>query len=74
MKAMAVSMYARGNMSFRGIGRLLGVSHVNVMRWIKAYTQILPEPSPRDDQVVIMADEMCHFIKRDLQTLALESV
>src|ERR1700761_1897735 len=36
MKALALLLYAMGNMSFCGIGRLLKVSDVSVLRWVRA--------------------------------------
>src|SRR3978361_1862277 len=35
MKAMAVLLYAMGNMSFGMIGCILGVSDVSVLRWVR---------------------------------------
>src|SRR3954470_8569252 len=45
MKAMAVLLSAMGNMSFGMIGRILGVSDVSVLRWVRAEAQALPEPA-----------------------------
>src|ERR1700758_2355464 len=36
MKALALLLYAMGNMNFCGIGRLLKVSDVSVLRWARA--------------------------------------
>ena len=45
MKAMAVLLYAMGNMSFGMIGRILGVSDVSILRWVRAEAEALPEPA-----------------------------
>ena len=44
MKALAVLLYGMGGMSFSGIGRLLGVSDVAVLKWVHAEAAGLPEP------------------------------
>src|SRR3954466_8435549 len=56
MKAMAVLLYAMGNMSFGMIGRILGVSDVSVLRWVRAEAQALPEPDvPADVKVLVQS-------------------
>jgi transposase-like protein len=50
--------------SFRRIGRHLGVDHVTVMNWVKAYTHQLPDapvPAERPLHIVEM-DELYTFI------------
>lgn len=64
MKAMAVLLYAMGNMSFGMIGRLLGVSDVSVLRWVRAEAETLPEPDSPADVKVLVIDEMWHFVKK----------
>ncbi len=64
MKAMAVLLYAMGNMSFGMIGRLLGVSDVSVLRWVRAEAEALPEPAVPADVKVLILDEMWHFVKK----------
>jgi hypothetical protein len=66
MKALALLLYAMGNMSFCGIARLLGVSDVAVLNWIRTEARKLPEPSAAADQVVITLDEMWHFLQKKL--------
>ena len=49
-------------LSFRQIGRQLGVSHVSVMNWVKAHADQLPEtPMPENVDTVEM-DELYTFI------------
>ena len=64
MKAAAVLMYAKGNMSFGAIGRLLGVSDVSVLRWVRAEARTLPEPEVGAGAKVVLIDEMWHFVKK----------
>ena len=66
MKAMAVLLYGMGNMSFSMIGRLLGVSNVAVLKWIRAEASALPEPEVAAQVVTVEVDEMWHFIEKSL--------
>lgn len=67
MKALAVLLYAMGNVSFGSIARLLGVSDVAVLNWVRDEARKLPEPSTKGDVVVVTLDEMWHFVKKRLQ-------
>jgi len=67
MKALAVLLYAMGNVSFGSIARLLGVSDVAVLNWVRDEARSLPEPSIKADMVVVTVDEMWHFVKKRLQ-------
>jgi transposase len=64
MKALAVLLYGMGNMSFRMIGRLLGISDVAVLKWIRAEASALPEPAVPAKVVTVEVDEMWHFLKK----------
>jgi len=67
MKALAVLLYAMGNVSFGSIARLLGVSDVAVLNWVRDEARSLAEPSTKADVVVVTLDEMWHFVKKRLQ-------
>jgi transposase-like protein len=69
MKAMAVLLYAMGNMSFGMIGRLLGVSDVSILRWVRAEAEALPEPAVPADAKVLVLDEMWHFVEKKSDAL-----
>ena len=71
MKALAVLLYGMGNMSFNGIGRLLGVSDVAVLKWVRAEAVTLPEPEVPATVVTVEVDEMWHFLKKICQALGL---
>src|SRR4051794_20064314 len=45
MKALAVLLYALGNVSQGMIAKLLGVSHVAVYKWVRAAGEEAPAPS-----------------------------
>lgn len=63
LRHQAVKLYVDG-MSFRRIGRQLGVDHVTVMHWVRAYSDQLPDapvPTERPLHVVEM-DELYTFI------------
>ena len=62
MKALAVLMYTLGNASFGMIGRMLGVSNVAVMKWIRKEAEQLPEPAVPKEATLIQIDEMWHFV------------
>ena len=66
MKALAVLLYGMGNMSFSMIGRLLGVSDVAVLKWVRAEASALPEPQVAAEVVTVEVDEMWHFLKKSL--------
>jgi transposase-like protein len=67
VKALAVLLYAMGNMSFCGIGRLLGVSDVAVLNWIRKEAEGLAAPEMPADVEIVMLDEMHHFLKKSQQ-------
>ncbi|MGI4802917.1 MAG: IS1/IS1595 family N-terminal zinc-binding domain-containing protein [Janthinobacterium lividum] len=66
MKALAVLLYGMGGMSFSMIGRVLGVSDVAVLKWVRAEAAALPEPEVSSSVVTVEVDEMWHFIKKSL--------
>jgi transposase len=68
MKALALLLYAMGNLSFRGIARLLRVSNVTVLTWVRDAAHRLPEPSVPDGTVIVTFDEMWHFLEKKLES------
>jgi len=66
VRTQAIKMYLEG-LGFRAIERLLGVSNVSVMKWVKALggkmVQLHAEDLP--GEVVIMElDELCTYLKK----------
>ena len=74
MKALALLLYTMGNMSFCGIGRVLQVSDVSVLRWVRAAALALPAPEMPADVDLVNLDEMHQFIKKRQARMALASV
>ena len=64
MKALALLLYAMGNVSFCSIARILGVSDVAVLNWVRDAARRLPQPSTKADVVIVTLDEMCHYVKK----------
>ena len=62
MKALAVLLYALGNVSQGMIAKLLGVSHVAVHKWIRAAGEGAPAPSATPSDDIVQIDEMWHFV------------
>jgi len=62
-KALCILLYAMAKGSFRMMGRILGVDHTLVYRWIRAFGENLPEPEVPGDIQEMECDEMGHFIK-----------
>ena len=74
LKRQAVQMYLEG-MGFRAIGRVLGVSTVSVLNWVRAFGERLeslraaraPEHTP-----VIECDELWHFVGKKKKTVGVD--
>ena len=71
MKALAVLLYALGNVSQGMIARLLGVSHVAVYKWVRAAGEGAPAPSVAPADNIVQIDEMGHFVDGKKQGLGL---
>src|SRR4051812_37679067 len=56
MKALALLLYAMGNVSIGSIARILGVSDVAVLNWVREEARKLPEPSTKAEVVVVTLD------------------
>ena len=61
-KALCLLLYTLGKGSFRMMGRLLDVDHVQVYRWIREFSALLPEPEVPLDIKHMEFDEMWHFV------------
>lgn len=60
-KRRALMLYLEG-LGFHSIGRILGVSHVSVIRWIKQYGSQLTEIKNEPPVDIIEIDEMHSYI------------
>ena len=62
VKIMALLLYISGLSQLR-IGKLLGVSDVAVLKWLRAFAEKCgPLPQPEGDEVVLELDEMHSFV------------
>jgi transposase len=61
VKKQALQLYLEG-LGFRSIGRILGVSHVSVQKWIKKFGQELEELKSENEIYVVELDEMHTYI------------
>ena len=61
VKKQALQLYLEG-LGFRSIGRILGVSHVSVQKWIKKFGQELEELKSENEISVGELDEMHTYI------------
>ena len=55
-------MYVDG-INYRRIGRLLNVSHVSVINWVKAFAAQLPDAPLPEELHTIELDELFTFIE-----------
>ena len=62
VKRLALHMYIEG-LGFRSIGRILGVSHVSVFRWIREFGQKVKELNTENQQIeIVEVDELHSYI------------
>lgn len=77
MKQKAVHLYLEG-MGFRGIGRILGVSNVAVLKWINLAADMLrnklKQEMPKQSRKIATMewDELWHFVRKKVKTLDLD--
>ena len=68
-KLEALRLYKEG-CGFRRIGRLIGVSNVTILNWIKAFgdeakRQVLSQPVDLDDMDIVVLDELWHYTQKN---------
>ena len=66
MQALAVLLYGMGGMSLSMIGRVLWVSDVAVLTWVRAAAASLAEPEVGPSVTTVEVDEMWHYLKESL--------
>lgn len=62
-KELAMNLLKEG-MSFRSVGRIVGVPHQTIVRWLKANAESLPNLVDPDNLSVVQVDELCTFVKK----------
>lgn len=63
IKEKALSLYLEG-LGFRAIGRVLGVSNVTVLNWVRHAEKALPKPEKTAKIEILEWDELWHFVKK----------
>jgi len=69
-KLLALKLYKEG-LGFRSIGRVIGVSNVAVLNWVRAAGELMKEqvlsytPSDIEELEIIELDEMWHYTKKN---------
>ncbi len=63
-KLLGLHLYISG-MSLRAIGKVMRVSQVSVMNWVKKLVpQICPKIEPQGQVIVMELDKMWHYLKK----------
>ena len=62
LKQLAIVLYSHCGVSMLGISKLLKVSAVAVLKWIKKYADEIEEPAEKNKSEVIQIDEVWHFV------------
>jgi transposase len=60
LKKVAILLYAHFGMSMSGIAKLMGVSNVAVLKWIRKFAESITIPLSK--AAVVLVDEMWHFV------------
>ena len=61
-KALCILLYAMAKGSYRMMGKILGIDHTLVYRWIRDFGESLPEPEVSGEITQMEFDEMWHFV------------
>lgn len=62
LKALGIVLYGMCGVSMSKIGRLLGVSDVAVLKWIRKEADLIEDTSSHAESKIVMIDEMWHFV------------
>lgn len=62
LRSLAIVLYGLCGVSMNKIGKMLGVSTVAVMKWIRQEGQGIETAVPHAESGVVMIDEMWHFV------------
>ena len=66
-KALCILLYSQGKGSFRFIAKLLKISKMTVLRWIRKIAEDIAYPTITEDIKDVEFDEMWHFVKKNLK-------
>lgn len=62
LKAFGIVLYGMCGISMNKIGKLLGVSDVAVLKWVRKEADLVEDNSPHAESKIVMIDEMWHFV------------
>jgi transposase len=61
-KSLCILFYAMAKGSYRMMGRILGINHTLVYRWVRSFEESLSEPEVSGEITQMEFDEMRHFV------------
>lgn len=73
LKSLALVLYGLGGVSMNKIAKMLGVSNVAVLKWIRQEGSQLKDPVPHAESGIVMMDEMWHFVNGKKKSLVVAS-
>ena len=73
LKSLALVLYGLGGVFMNKIAKMLGVSNVAVLKWIRQEGNQLKDPVPRAESEIVMMDEMWHFVNGKKKSLGVAS-
>ena len=62
LKQLAIVLYAHCGVSMLGVSKILKVSVVAVLKWIKKSADMIEEPKTSHKAEIVQIDEMWHFV------------
>ena len=71
IKSLALVLYGLCGVSMNKISKILGVSNVAVLKWVRKEAETIKEPSSKAKSGIVMIDEMWHFVNGKKQAMAL---
>ena len=73
LRSLALVLYGLGGVSMNKIAKMLGVSTVAVLKWIRQEGSQIKDPVPQTESGVVMMDEMWHFVNGKKKSLVVAS-
>jgi transposase len=74
IKALAVWLYRSGRISFRKLGKLLGVSAVSAYKWVRQESEASPESEIWQETREMEMDELCRFLYEKKTSIGFENL
>jgi transposase len=67
LKNIATILYGYCGVSMLKISKLLGVSAVSVLKWMRSEGKKIEQPNPKSDSGIVIIDEMWHYVDQKKQ-------